>query len=82
MKYQIQQLIYELIVFWHGQENGDWSKVWDMVHNSLKITFFQDDFYFDHDTSESIERYNRFLKKHNFIGIYHAIKKILYEGRK
>ena len=81
MKYQIQQLIYELIVFWHGQYNGDWNTVWDMVHNSLKVRFYTDDFYADGDTNESIERYNRFLEKYNFLGIYPVIVRSIKEGK-
>jgi len=83
MKYQIQQLIYELIVFWHGQYNGDWNTVWDMVHNSLKVRFYTDDFYADGDTNESIERYNRFLLTNNYLMVWTTVVKmidpVLYE---
>ena len=77
MKYLIQQLIYELIVFWHGQYSGDWNKVWNMVHNSLKARFYKDDFHSDDDTNESIKRYNHFLLTNNHLMVWTTTVKMM-----
>tara|TARA_Y100001963_G_C6580994_1_gene353402 strand:+ start:436 stop:708 length:273 start_codon:yes stop_codon:yes gene_type:complete len=71
MKYQIQQLMYEYLVFWHNQYNGDYSKICKMVYISL-----QNHFQIDHDRVDNYKtNFDTFLIKNNYTDVYLTFKR-------
>ena len=76
MKYQIQQLIYELTIFWHGQYNADFRKITKMVYHSLQTHFIGID-----SVNEQVN-FDLLLLKNNYTDVYLAIRRNLIEEGK
>lgn len=77
MNYQLQQLIYEFLVFWNGQYNGDYHKICKMVYVSL-----QNHFNVDLDDVNSQINFDKLLLDHNYINIYTAFRRDSRKGEK